>query len=79
MYISHPKSEFVHMRWFPVFWSCIVIHEFPMIAAVAMHIYSSEQRHRLDTSASACELAVISGGKARSMYTNWSLLLDLYT
>ena len=79
MYISHKKSEFVHTRRFGFLGSRIVIHEFSRIAAIAMHVYSSEQRHRLDTSASACELAVISGGKARSMYTILSFLLDLYT
>ena len=79
MYISHKKSEFVHTRRFGVLGSRIVIHEFPMIASIVMHVYSSEQCHRLDTSASACDLAVISGGKARSMYTNLSFLLDLYT
>ena len=61
MYISHKKSEFVHTRRFGGLDQCIVIHEFPIITAVSVHVYSSEQCHRLDTSASACDLAVISG------------------
>ena len=79
MYISHPKSEIVYTRRFDVFWSCIIIHDISKFSPVVMYIYLSERCLRLGTAASFRDFTMISGRKARSVYTNLRFLLDLYT